>query len=104
MKKKIEPKCKNCRLFNETNKTCQVVILNEGQRIHLPVDADDNCFFENEFIAIGPKGKESFKAEVQQVKFWVEDPKTGEKTNGNGVVKIEYNPTFFDPEDPQIQP
>ena len=91
MSKKIEPKCKNCRLFNEKEKRCSVVILHEGERFNLPVDKEDKCFFENEFVAINPEGqKETFKAEVQQIKCWVEDPKTGEKTSGEGTVKIEY--------------
>jgi len=93
--KPIEPKCKNCRLFDEKNKLCGVVILHDGNRIHLPVDPDDDCFFENEFTAIDEKGEEDrFKPEVQQVKWWVEDPETGEKAK-EGIVKIEYPEGFF---------
>ena len=89
-KKKLEPICGNCRLFNPKTKRCAVVVLYEGQKINIPVDADDKCFFENEYIAINDKGeKESFKAEINEVKMWTEDPKTGEKTD-KGVVKIEY--------------
>lgn len=96
MKKKIEPKCKNCRLFNPKAKRCMVVILHEGEEYNLPVDETDDCFFENEFVAINEDGdEESFKAEVQQARFWVEDPETGEPTKGNGLVKIEYPEGFF---------
>ncbi len=96
MPKKIEPKCKNCRLFDEKRKLCSVVILHEGEKLNIPVDKEDSCFFINEFSAISPEGiKETFLPTVQQVKLWVEDPKTGEKTNGNGIVKIEYENGFF---------
>jgi len=97
--RKVQPICKKCRLFDEKKGLCQVVILHEGQRIHLPVFPDDACFFENQFTAINEEGQtEHFKVGVEQVKFWVEDSKTGEKTNGNGVVKIEYPETFFGPD------
>jgi len=96
----MDKKCKNCRLFNSKDGLCAVVILHNGERIHLPVDADDDCFYENQFTATDALGrKDSFKVEVQQVKFWVEDPKTGEKIDGNGVVKIEYPEGFFGKKD-----
>lgn len=91
-KKKIEPKCKNCKLFDEQNGLCKVVILHEGEKINLPVEKNDDCFFENEFIA---KDGEKFKVEVNQVKFWVEDPVTGEKTDKDGRVMMEYPKDFF---------
>jgi hypothetical protein len=85
-KKKIEPICGNCRLFNEKTKRCSVVVLLEGQKINIPVDAEDKCFFETEFVA---KGDDVFKVEVNEIKMWTEDPKTGEKSD-KGIVKIEY--------------
>lgn len=98
-KKEIKPMCRNCRLFDSKENVCRVIVLNEGERINIPVEKNDSCFFENEFIAINEEGKkELFKPEVQQVKFWVEDEK-GEKTNGNGIVKIEYPYGFFGNED-----
>ena len=97
--KKIKPLCKNCRLFDSKEKVCRVIILHEGEKINLTVEKDDSCFFENEFLAMNEEGhKESFKPEVQQVKWWVEDKK-GKKTKGNGTVKIEYPEGFFGNED-----
>lgn len=97
-KKKKEPKCKNCRLFDSANNLCKVIILYAGEKMNLPVEAEDDCFFNEQFVAIGPDGeKDVFLPEVQQVKFWVEDPNTGEKTTGEGIVKVEYPEGFFGP-------
>jgi hypothetical protein len=91
----MEAKCKNCRLFNRESSKCGVAILYEGKQIHLPVDSNDDCFFENQFLAIDEKGNvEKFKAEVQSVKWYCVDPKTN-KPAENGVVKIEYPEGFF---------
>jgi hypothetical protein len=105
-KKKIKPICGNCRLFNPAEKRCGVIVLYGGQKYNLPVEAHDRCFYEKEFIAINDEGHaESFKAEVQQVKFWMEDPHTGKKVNKNGVVKIEYPEGFFGTDEPKkIEP
>jgi len=81
--KSKEKICGNCRLFNYKNSTCGVAILYEGQQLHMPVDKKDKCHMEELGI------------EVQQVRWWVEDPKTGSPTNENGVVKIEYPEGFF---------
>jgi len=90
--KKIEPICKNCRLFNPETSECEVVILHEGERYNLPVNPEDKCFFETEITYINEKGEmESFKPEVQQTRFWVENP----DENGNGTLKIEYPEDFF---------
>lgn len=100
--KEIKPLCKNCRLFDSKGNTCRVIILHEGEKINLPVEKNDSCFFENEFLAMNEEGyKESFKPEVQQVKWWVEDKK-GKKTKGNGTVKIEYPEGFFGNEDKEL--
>lgn len=99
-KKTPEPVCGKCRLFNPSTKRCGVAILHEGVQHHLPVDADDECFFENSFVALHEDGElEHWKAEVQQVKWWVENPETGEKTDGDGQVRIEYPEGFFGEED-----
>jgi len=95
-KKKVKPICGNCRLYNSKTNRCGVAVLIEGTQYHLPVDAEDACFFEQAFFYENNKGSiEEFKPEVQQVKWWVEDPQTGEKTDGNGSVRVEYPPGFF---------
>lgn len=91
-KKQIERICKNCKLFNRG--FCSVVILHEGERVKIPVDPKDSCFFEGEYFDPTTKAKENFAADIQQVRFWVED-KDGEKTDGDGTVKIEFPEGFF---------
>ncbi|RDJ35347.1 MAG: hypothetical protein DWQ19_11065 [Crenarchaeota archaeon] len=83
-KKPIERKCKNCRLYNMEEKYCRVVVLHNGERINPPTDPEDYCIFEQEDIA----------EEIKEVKWWVEDPETGEKCK-EGVVKVEYPIGFF---------
>lgn len=107
--KKIERICSNCRLFDGLNRLCTVVILINEKKINIPVDAEDPCFFEQEFVAkhevAFADGKkiveEKFTPadELQQVRLWVEDPKTGEKTDKDGIVKIEYPEGFFGKKD-----
>ena len=96
MSKKIEPTCKNCKLFDAKQKRCAVIVIYEGEKYNLPVEANDSCFYESEFLALNEENQiETFKPDVQEVKFWVEDPITGEKTDGPGTVFIEYPPAFF---------
>lgn len=90
----IKKICGNCKLFDESKNQCSVVILHEGQRIKIPVSAEDSCFFEEGYFDPTTKAIESFSEEIKQVKFWVENEK-GEKTNQNGTVKIEYPEGFF---------
>jgi hypothetical protein len=78
-----EPICGNCLLFNRSESVCNVAILMEGQKYHMPVSPEDKCHMDELGI------------QVNQVRWWVEDPKTGEKTEKNGVVKIEYPDDFF---------
>ncbi len=82
MKRDIEPKCKNCRLYDKPNGLCRVTILHEGQKYNMPVQPEDRCHMDELGI------------EVQEVRFWVEDD-TGNKTSGDGVVKIQYPEGFF---------
>ena len=94
--KEIKRICKNCKLFDPQESRCSVVILHDGERYHLPVEPQDKCFFEKEFVAINDEGDiESFKTDIQEVQFWVEDPETGKKTNKDGLVKIKYPEGFF---------
>lgn len=91
--KSIEPICKNCRLFDGHQSICKVVILHEGQKINLPVEANDPCFFEQTYFDPILQREETLN-EVKQVRFWVEG-KDGKKTDKNGVVKMEYPEGFF---------
>ena len=84
-KKKIEPKCKNCLLYNRNEGLCKVAILINGEQIHLPVSPEDNCHMDE------------LEIPVEQVRWWTEDPKTKERTDGDGIVKIEYPSGFFGP-------
>jgi hypothetical protein len=90
----IERICRNCKLFNPDTSECAVVILYEGQRLRLPVLAHEPCFFESQYFDPTTKAMEDFAGDIQQVRFWVENDK-GEKTNGDGIVKIEYPEGFF---------
>ena len=93
-KKPVERICKNCKLFDPENNLCGIVVLWEGERQHLPVDAEDPCFFEGQYFDPTTKSTESFAEDIQEVKFWTENEK-GEKTDGDGTVKIEYPNGFF---------
>lgn len=92
-RKGIEAICRNCRLFDPSRSLCKVVVLHEGQKLNLPVEANDPCFFEQTYF--DPiLGREEKLNEVKQVRFWVEG-KDGKKTDGDGVVRMEYEPGFF---------
>ena len=77
-KKKTKPICKNCRLFDSQNEICTVTVLIGEQKYNMPVSPSDSCHMEELGI------------EVKQIRWWTEDPKTGKKTDGDGVVKMEY--------------
>jgi hypothetical protein len=79
----MEPICGNCLLFDRKKEICKVAILVEGTTMHMPVGPKDKCHMDELGIP------------VEQVRWWVEDPKTGEPTDGNGTVKIEYPEGFF---------
>lgn len=81
--KEIEKKCKNCLLYDRAKGQCKVAILINGEEIHMPVSPEDNCHMDELNIP------------VEQVRWWVEDPKTGLPTDGKGKVKIEYPENFF---------
>lgn len=81
--KKIEPKCGNCLLYRGEKGECGVAVLIEGNTLHMPVDPEDRCHMDDLGI------------EINQVRWWVEDKDTGEKTDGDGTVKIEYPEGFF---------
>jgi hypothetical protein len=95
-KKKTDtkPTCKRCGLFDPKSKLCGVVILHEGEKTRLPVDPQDECFFEGQFVALDDKQETNFKPEIQQVRWWVEGT-DGQPTKGNGTVKFEAPEEFF---------
>jgi len=97
--KKIERICKTCKLFDPTKSECSIVVIHEGQRVKLPVIAEEPCFFESTYFDPSTKSIENFIDGVELVRFWVEN-KDGEKTDGNGIVKMECSEKselFFNP-------
>jgi hypothetical protein len=78
----IEPKCKNCLLYNREKGECKVAILIDGTEYHMPVFPEDHCHMDE------------LKIPVEQVRWYVADPKTGQPSE-NGVVKVEYPDGFF---------
>jgi len=86
-------KCKNCALYSPDASTsgwgtCGLAILHEGKQYHMPVEYEDRCHFEKEYVfrsKYDPNYREVWKPEVQNVKWWEED----------GVVKIKYPEGFF---------
>lgn len=101
-KKQIAKICKNCLLYDARKALCRVVIpmpSEDGKgidRINLPMFPEDPCFFEEEIIIKDENNAivDRFKPQVETVKWWVEDPKTGKKSD-KGIVKIEYPEGFF---------
>jgi hypothetical protein len=81
-KKTVEKICGNCLLYNHEKKECKVAVLIEGKEYHLPVFHNDKCHLEQLNIP------------VEQVRWWTEDS-NGNKTEGNGTVKVEYPIGFF---------
>ena len=87
MVKNLEKICKNCQLFNSTERRCSVVILHEGEKINIPVDAEDACFFEEPYFNPITRTNETFN-DIKEIKMWVED-EHGNKSD-KGTVKIQY--------------
>ena len=87
-KKAVERVCGNCKLYNAQRGVCAIVILFNGERQHIPVDHDDPCFYD------GMDTDQGFIEDIKEVKFWVENEK-GDKTDGEGTVKMEYPEGFF---------
>lgn len=95
-KKSIEPICRNCLLYDAKQGVCRVVVLYAGERIHVPVEPDDRCFFEEEYFNPVTNQVEKYSDDIKHVRFWVED-ENGQPTDGDGIVKIEYPEGFFGP-------
>lgn len=92
-KNKIKRICKNCKLYNPEKSICSVIILYDGQKINLPVDPEDPCFFEEKYFNPITGNTEDYN-DIQEVRLWVEDPETGIKGK-QGIVKIQYPEGFF---------
>lgn len=103
--KQIERICNNCKLYDAKNRECSVVVLYEGERHKIPMDPEDKCFYETGYFDPVSKTTEDFSADIQEVKFWLENEK-GEKVSRRKwwqfwrkpektVVKIEYPKGFF---------
>ena len=76
-KKKLKHVCGNCRLYDNKNEQCNVSCMIDGEVYHLPVFKEDKCHMEEMGI------------EVQEIKWWSEDPETGDKSS-TGIVKMQY--------------
>jgi len=92
-KKPVEKVCGNCRLFDGKNRVCRVFILHEGEKINIPVDPQDSCFFEQEYFDPVTNQVETLN-DIKEVEIWVEDEK-GQKTDKNGTVKVKYPEGFL---------
>jgi len=77
-KKKIKEICGNCRLYNHEEGECKVTVLVGTEKFNMPVFPKDKCHMEELGI------------EIKEIRWWAEDPETGEKTEGDGIVKMEY--------------
>jgi hypothetical protein len=98
MKKKAI--CKNCVLYRRDKGICGVVVLYEGERINIPVEPNDPCFYKDKFKALdGNMEIDEFQPEIEQLRWWVEDPKTGKQIDGKGIVKFQYPSNFFGEDD-----
>jgi hypothetical protein len=82
MGKKIKEVCGNCLLYDGEKKHCKIAVLINGEEMHMPVKTDDKCHFDELDIPI------------EQVRWYVED-NNGNRTEGDGNVKIEYPEGFF---------
>jgi len=70
MAKTIERVCRNCRLYNPTEGTCQVTVLHEGERYELPVQPNDRCHWEAAEAAVSRQFGERVEVPIQQVRMW----------------------------------
>ena len=102
-RKKLEAICKNCALYDWERRQCKVTILHEGKKLHPPTDPSDKCIFDDQYVCVTEKGKREFwQPEIDVVKWWVENPETGDRAN-NGIVKIEYPEGFFGKEEENVE-
>jgi len=79
MKKNKKAICRNCRLFMPEKSLCGIVVIHEGRHTHLPVDAEDKCFFEEMYYDPIEKSETAFNEEVKELRMW----------ENNGKVRFE---------------
>ena len=92
--RQIERICGNCKLYDGPNQQCSVVVLLEGKRVKVPMEPKDACLYESEYFDPSSKEAGDFSEDIKEVKFWVEN-QDGQKTAGNGTVKMEYPEGFL---------
>ena len=87
-KKQVDRICKNCRLYNDKDQVCSVVVLFEGKKLHVPMDPQDTCLYENQYFDPTTESLKSMVDDIKQLRMWVED-ENGQKSK-EGIVKIEF--------------
>jgi len=104
-KQPVEEICGNCKLYNHEKRNCGIAVLYSGQEVHIPVDPLDECFYQNQFVPVSDDKhnleEEPLTEHVEQVRWWMEDPETGQPSK-KGNVKIEYPDGFFGPNEPDL--
>ena len=75
--------CNNCVLYDREEGTCKVAVLHEGEKVNIPVEPGDTCFFEGEMLE-----------EIKQIRWFVEDEQ-GNPTE-EGKVKVEFPEELLD--------
>ncbi len=58
------------------------------------MEPNDSCFYLQTYTDPETGEVKDFTDMIKHVRWWVED-ENGNPTNGNGVVKIEYDKDFF---------
>lgn len=56
----VEQICKNCKLFDPKEKTCQVVVVMDGEHYELPTEPENECFWV----------KNGLVDDIKQLKAW----------------------------------
>ena len=68
----MERICGNCRLFDPKSKRCNIVVLCEGKRYKIPVDAGDYCFLKK--IILIQKNKNVLLKKLKKLNFGLKMP------------------------------
>lgn len=70
MSKEIRHICRNCRLYNPAEGTCEVRILHEGEKYELPVRPDDPCHWERIEGELSREFGERVELPIHQIRMW----------------------------------